>query len=198
MTPLVTAGLRLVPFTPDLLRAATEEDRSALAGLLGARVPDAWPNRDFADALPSIAADADRDPTLAGWTFFIVRRAEDGPDELVGEAGFKGPPDAGGGVEVGYGLVPAARGRGLATEAAGALVGWALGRPDVRRVLAECEPDNTASARVLARLGFRPLAPGDDGLLRFERTAAAASSGGAVAPGVAGPALGRTRSGYGD
>jgi ribosomal-protein-alanine N-acetyltransferase len=57
-------------------------------------------------------------------------------------------------VEIGYSVVPAARQRGFATEAAGALVTWALRRRRVRAVLAVCEEDNTPSVRTLERLGF--------------------------------------------
>jgi [ribosomal protein S5]-alanine N-acetyltransferase len=57
-------------------------------------------------------------------------------------------------VEVAYRLARRAWGRGLATEAAGALVGHALGTLSLPRVVAVTYPDNVASQRVLDKLGF--------------------------------------------
>lgn len=58
-----------------------------------------------------------------------------------------------------YGVVPALRRQGLASEALEALVAAleqaALPRP--RRLAAHTHPDNRASAALLARLGFTPL-----------------------------------------
>jgi RimJ/RimL family protein N-acetyltransferase len=72
---------------------------------------------------------------------------------LVGGVGFKGAPDDDGVVEIGYGLSPAARGRGLATEAVTALVEHARSR-GVRAVRAEVDAANEPSMRVLERTGF--------------------------------------------
>src|SRR5262245_27035409 len=47
-------------------------------------------------------------------------------DAIIGSAGFKGPPDADGMVEIAYGIDPEFQGRGLATEAASELEAIAL------------------------------------------------------------------------
>lgn len=57
-------------------------------------------------------------------------------------------------VEVAYRLARAAWGKGIATEAAGALVAHALGTLVLPRVVAVTYPDNRASQRVLDKLGF--------------------------------------------
>jgi ribosomal-protein-alanine N-acetyltransferase len=57
-------------------------------------------------------------------------------------------------VEVAYRLARSAWGRGMATEAAGALVSHALGALGLPRVVAVTYPDNVASQRVLDKLGF--------------------------------------------
>lgn len=61
-------------------------------------------------------------------------------------------------LELGWRLAPAARGRGYATEAARAILGFAFG-PKIRaeRVLAAVHPDNAASLAVVARLGLSPI-----------------------------------------
>jgi [ribosomal protein S5]-alanine N-acetyltransferase len=53
-----------------------------------------------------------------------------------------------------YCFAEAAWGRGYATEAAGALLGWAFDTLDLNRVQAETDTRNLASARVLEKLGF--------------------------------------------
>ena len=57
--------------------------------------------------------------------------------------------------EIGYLLHPDHQGRGYATEAARLLLGLAFDQHDLHRVVGRLETRNTASARVLERLGMR-------------------------------------------
>ncbi|MEU8004924.1 GNAT family N-acetyltransferase [Catellatospora sp. NPDC049111] len=57
--------------------------------------------------------------------------------------------------ELGYVFHPDHGGRGLATEAARALLDWAFGEFGLHRVYARCHARNEASARLMARLGMR-------------------------------------------
>ncbi|OPZ12788.1 MAG: Spermidine N(1)-acetyltransferase [candidate division BRC1 bacterium ADurb.BinA364] len=57
--------------------------------------------------------------------------------------------------EIGYVMHRDWRGRGLATEAAGALLDFAFGSLGLHRVVALCDPRNAASARVLEKAGLR-------------------------------------------
>lgn len=82
-------------------------------------------------------------------------------DRVVGDIGFHSAPDAAGSVAVGYGLVEAYRGKGIATEATQALAAWALRQPGVVEVCAETEVANVASQRVLVKSGFREVGSGD-------------------------------------
>ena len=113
--------------------------------------------------------------TADPWTFgfALVHRAD---ERVVGSAAFKGPPDADGVVEIAYGIAPGYQGRGLATEAARALVAFALERVDVTSIRAHTQPDNDASGRVLAKCGFHRLGevidPEDGRVWRWERTVA--------------------------
>jgi RimJ/RimL family protein N-acetyltransferase len=88
-------------------------------------------------------------------------------ERVVGSGGVKLPPTADGEVEIGYGMAPAWRGRGLATRAARALTDEALAH-GASRVLALTVPGNVASWRLLERIGFRPdgeQRDPDDGLV---------------------------------
>lgn len=137
--------LRLVPFTVHVPHLT---NRVALAAHLGLRLHPEWPNANFAQVLTIFQAWFAEKPELATWVWFVV---VDG--EVVGEAGAKALPDDQGCIEIGYGLVPSARGRGTATAAVRLLVDLAFGR-GVRKVIAEVLDDNLASQRVLAKLGF--------------------------------------------
>jgi len=143
-----TLRARLVPLDAGTARAIATGQRGAdwapdfpadgdvvVAGLF-ARSPGApaWPDADPAEA-----------PWRQPW---LVRHE----DRVVGTVGFKGAPDQGR-VEVGYGLVPSVRGRGLATEAVRGLIMAAAGR-GVTEVVAETLTGNRASQRVLEKLGF--------------------------------------------
>ena len=58
-------------------------------------------------------------------------------------------------VEIGYWLIPRARGRGFASRAVALLARWALTEASLARVEALVVPDNVASQRVLEKAGFR-------------------------------------------
>jgi RimJ/RimL family protein N-acetyltransferase len=130
------------------------------------------PPPDRAEVSPDWIARVQATEAGDTWTlsFSIVERAS---GSVVGGCGFKGPPDAEGVVEVAYGIDPAHRGRGFATEAARALVEFAFASTRVRRVRAHTQPGNSASARVLTKCGFLPLGEvmdSEDGLVcRWER-----------------------------
>ena len=58
-------------------------------------------------------------------------------------------------VELGYDLYPRFWGRGLASEAARATVGQALGELGIERVIGVVKPAHLASRRVLEKAGLR-------------------------------------------
>jgi RimJ/RimL family protein N-acetyltransferase len=92
--------------------------------------------------------------TLGPFLAYVIIRQADG--KAIGDAGFHGPPTPKGEVELGYAVVPVARGQGYAREAVELLIEWAKEQPGVRTFAARVECGNTASERLLARLGFVP------------------------------------------
>ena len=58
-------------------------------------------------------------------------------------------------VEIGYWLIPRARGRGFGSGAVGLLARWAVIDVSLARVEALVVPDNIASQRVLEKVGFQ-------------------------------------------
>jgi RimJ/RimL family protein N-acetyltransferase len=89
----------------------------------------------WADGSPTFAT-CDPDGTFAGKAWLHV--PEDDPS-----TGF-----------VGYWLLPAARGRGLATAAVRLIVAWAVRELGITTVRLTADPENGASHRVAERAGF--------------------------------------------
>ncbi|MBQ0876791.1 GNAT family N-acetyltransferase [Streptomyces sp. RT42] len=92
------------------------------------------------------------DPERARW---MVRQAVVGEGgQVVGHAGFHGPPDDVGMVEIGYSVDPAFRRRGYARATLTELLRRAAAEPGVTTVRAAIGPDNAASLATIAGFGF--------------------------------------------
>ena len=169
---LPTRRLVLVPCSAQMAQAALQ-DRGGLESLLGAQVPQEWPGQDLREFLPLYARQLQADPALLGWGIWLMIHAAE--RTVIGDAGFKGKPGGEGTVEIGYSVLPAHREQGFATEAARALVDWALAQPEVRRIIAECSPRNAASIRVLEKLGMQRR-DADGGMLRWELDATSSAA----------------------
>lgn len=125
------------------------------------------------------AAQVARDPGSAAWVTGLVW---DRDRRLVtGRAGFHGPPDAQGMVEIGYAVDPAHRRRGYARAALGLLLQRAAREPSVRTVRVSIRPDNLASTRLAAQFAFVAVGEqqdDEDGLeVVYERPAGAGGLG---------------------
>jgi len=155
-TDLETKNLRLVFQTREDVRAYIEQ----MEPHERAEVSPVW--------LALLDGSGPLDPWVHG--FKMVHRAS---GSVVGQCGFKGPPDADGVVEIAYGVNPEQEGRGFATEAAGALASYALSHEEVRVVRAHTLPEANASTRVLTKCGFQRVGevidPDDGAVWRWER-----------------------------
>jgi ribosomal-protein-alanine N-acetyltransferase len=85
----------------------------------------------------------------------ILLRAPDGGLHAIGYLNFHGGPDERGMVEVGYTLLPGARGHGYAIEAVRAAFDWATRVHGIHLFRASVAPDNERSLSLIAKLGFR-------------------------------------------
>ncbi len=144
----------------DELEARRIHDRAPRSG-------DAWaadyPFEGDLAAIGSFLRATERYGDQRPFGYYQIRRQSDGL--AVGGVGFKGPPD-GGVVEIGYGLVPSARGQGYATEALAGLVQVAVSL-GVTTIRADTDLDNVASQRTLERAGFRKVGA-DSELCHYE------------------------------
>lgn len=144
---LIGPRVALVPVPrPVAVAVVSGSALDAALAACGLRAGAGWPHADTADAVQPCTADADAAPH-PGWLVVV-----DG--EVVGECGWKGPPDAEGAVEIAYGLGAPHRGIGLGTEAVAVLVTWTEQQADVRQVVAEALVGNEPSRALLRRLGF--------------------------------------------
>jgi RimJ/RimL family protein N-acetyltransferase len=78
-----------------------------------------------------------------------------GDDHLIGQCGCYGWDRANRRVDIGYHLMPSHWGKGYATEAARAAIGWCFDNLDVHRIQADCTDGNIASERVMLKCGFK-------------------------------------------
>src|SRR5262249_50280788 len=74
--------------------------------------------------------------------------------KVIGFAGLKHLDDLGGQVDVGYRLLPAYWGRGLATEACRPIIEYGFTHLKLKRIIGMVDPANVASVRVLQKLGL--------------------------------------------
>ncbi len=137
----------LVRLTVAQMRALAAGDRTGPAAELSLTLPDEltasrwWATR--ADLV-------ERDPTDTWSAVRLIVR--DGT--VVGNAGFHGPPDDTGGVEIGYTVYAAYRRQGIARAVLGRMVAEARASSAVRTVRLSVAPDNAPSLGLTRSAGF--------------------------------------------
>jgi RimJ/RimL family protein N-acetyltransferase len=170
--PIETKNLKLIPYSPQHILALIE-GVDGFTRSFGC--PPANGLRDFylsKDVSPQWLAQLRTATEADVWRhgFGVVHVAS---GQVIGAAGFKGPPDADGATEIAYGMVPEYQGRGYATEAAAALVDFAVKSGLVRIARAHTLPEKNASTRVLTKCGFEFVGevvdPEDGPVWRWEK-----------------------------
>ena len=92
------------------------------------------------------------DPSSAAWITRVIVDAD--LTLAVGRAGYHGPPDENGMVEIGYSVDPAYRRRGYARAALVALLDRAHVEPSVNTIRLSISPGNIASRSLALQYGF--------------------------------------------
>ena len=148
----MTPRVEIVQLGPEALRGLADGDQAAAERtspvplspyLAGPECRPVWEIR---------AVQTVEDPPSAAWVTGVVWDAE--RRLAVGRAGYHGPPDDAGMVEVGYSIDPLHRRQGYARAALLALLARGAAEPDVRTVRATISPGNTASRDLVLSQGF--------------------------------------------
>lgn len=148
-----SAHLQLIPCELRHFEAILGDEKT-LAAMLGVSIDDGWLEFEAArEAMQPSYEYLKAHPDALGWWMYLMIHSAD--RKLIGLVGYKGKPDETGMVEIGYSLSTRYRLRGLATEAARALVNHAFSHPEIKRVLAHTLPDRNGSVRVLEKLGMK-------------------------------------------
>jgi RimJ/RimL family protein N-acetyltransferase len=148
-------NVRIVHLSGTAFRALAEGDLATANRVSPVPLSDYLAGPDSRPVWRMRAEQAEEDPASLLWVTGVIwderlRRA-------VGRAGFHGPPDDTGMVEIGYAVDPEYRRRGYARAALEALLARAAQEPDVRRVRVSISPDNVASYQLAAQYGFRKV-----------------------------------------
>ena len=144
----------LVPHEPKHLLALVESER-AFERASGITLASGL--RDFLLAgsdefMKKLRAATKPDPWHFG--FGVVHKID---NCMIGFASFTAPPDSDCAVEIAYGIAPSYWGKGCATEAARALINYAINDGRVRTIRAHTLAQTNASTRVLEKCGFKKV-----------------------------------------
>jgi RimJ/RimL family protein N-acetyltransferase len=137
------------------LREYGAGDAGLVRGLLAAGAPEALP--------PGAPSDPDE---VAGWLDGVHQLQWEGTGvhlmmldraagRIVGSIGLFHIDFEIRSAEIGYGVRAGQRGKGYASEALGAVAGWALTEGGMQRAWLTANTDNVASLRVAQKAGFR-------------------------------------------
>lgn len=148
-------SVMLEPFPVDVMAALACGDLSAASSLTPLKLPPYLVCEDRVGVWRMRQAQVAKNPSDASWvTRFVVDPIS---DQVVGMAGYHGPPNQVGMVEVGYAIAPAYRRRGYARSALLILLETAMNHPHIAVVRATVRPDNVASRQLLDQYGFRQV-----------------------------------------
>jgi [ribosomal protein S5]-alanine N-acetyltransferase len=142
------SAVRLVPLTGTVMIALLQRDLATASATAGVVLPAAFLDEERLWSLRVQQVTAD--PASAPW---FVRAVVAEPDAVVGHAGFHGPPDSDGMVEIGYEILREHRRRGYARAAVGELLTYARER-GARTVRASVSPNNAPSLALIRSIRF--------------------------------------------
>lgn len=150
-----TANLKLIPCELQHFEAILKGHKQ-LEQMLGVTVFDNWfdfPGVAGIEAIRFSYEYLEAHPDALGWWTYLFIHTKD--NALIGLGGYKGKADESGMVEIGYAIIPAYRGKGLAIEAAQGLVVHAFSHAHIKRVDAHTLAEHNASTRVLEKVGMK-------------------------------------------
>lgn len=152
--------LHLIALSPIFLHASLNDDLETASSFIGLDVPSDWLEAKW---LMEMRLDKMLgNPALEPWLLRAIGLRE--TKTMIGFIGFHTLPGADylnpyapGSVEFGYTIFPNYRGKGYASEAAQALMDWAIREKGVTRFVISISPTNGPSLSIAQKFGFRKV-----------------------------------------
>ncbi len=144
--------VRIVHLTGPVFRALADGDLAAANRVSPVTLSAYFASPEWRGVWRRRSDQVERDPDSAAWVTGVIW--DEDQQAAVGRAGFHGPPDSAGMVEIGYAVDPEYRRRGYARAALEALLQRAAREPLVRTVRVTISPDNTPSYQLASQYGF--------------------------------------------
>lgn len=145
-------SVHLVALSRDAMVALLDNDLALASALAGIQLTDFYTSDVISWLWTMRVKQIAVDPESEHWAASVI--VDDTTGAAVGHAGFHGPPDADGLVEIGYSIDPLVRRQGYARAAVVALLERCAAEPDVVTVRASISPTNEASLATIAGFGF--------------------------------------------
>lgn len=154
-TVLSDESLCLVPLSGGIMRAKLHTTEFSYTvktddGKIPISFPAAWPGDIFV-AFKSWCEKCKADSDIISGTFVVIDKPA---NTAVGVIGTKSDSLLQDSIEIGYGVLPDAWGKGFATRALQLLLGWLFSFQNIACITAETSQSNAASQRVLEKCGF--------------------------------------------
>lgn len=150
--PRPTPHVRIVHLTAPVFRALAEGDLTAANAVSPVPLSAYFAGPDWRGVWQMRSKQVEKDAASAAWVTGVIWEEQE--QVAVGRAGYHGPPDPSGMVEIGYAVDPAYRRRGYARGALEGLLQRAAREPGVQTVRVTITPDNVASRRLASQYGF--------------------------------------------
>ena len=147
-----TPAVRIVHLNGSTFQALAQGDLAAANAASPVPLTAYFAGPDWRSVWEMRSRQVGESPASAAWVTGVIW--DEDRDLAVGRAGYHGPPDAAGMVEVGYAVDPAHRRRGYARAALEVLLQRANDEPQVRTVRVTISPDNGASYELASQYGF--------------------------------------------
>jgi RimJ/RimL family protein N-acetyltransferase len=157
--------VRIVHLSVPVFRALANGDLAAANAISPVPLSAYFASPDWRGVWKMRSEQVEQEPASAAWVTGVIW--DEQQQVAVGRAGYHGPPDLSGMVEIGYAVDPAYRRRGYARAALEALLQRAAHEPQVRTVRVSISPDNAASYNLASQYGFAEVGQQwdeDDGL----------------------------------
>lgn len=156
--PTSTAGghsprhVRIVHLPASAFRALAGGDLAAANAASPVPLSEYFADPDWRGTWRMRSEQVEQDPASAAWVTGVIW--DERQQVAVGRAGYHGPPDQSGMVEIGYAVDPAYRRRGYARAALEVLLQRAAHEPQVKTVRVTISPGNAASYALASQYGF--------------------------------------------